>query len=122
MRFVGWADAGRPSQRKARIDKEVRNMTTVLEPLDAREEALASLGKKRDFRTHLLTYLLVNGFLWLIWGVVYAVTDTWFPWPVFPLFGWGIGLIFHAWDTYWRRPFSEAEITREVARLASPQT
>jgi 2TM domain len=72
----------------------------------------------RDFRTHLLAYLLVGGFLWLVWGVVYAAADgPWFPWPLFPLGGWAIGLVFHAWDVYGRKPFSEAAVEREIARL-----
>ena len=85
--------------------------------VELREEALRRLAKKRDFRAHLLAYVLVNSFFWLIWGVVYSVTGTWFPWPVFPLFGWGIGLTFHAWDTYGRRPFREQDIERELARM-----
>jgi 2TM domain len=83
-----------------------------------RKEALRRLKKKRDFRTHLLAYLLVNSFLWLVWGVVYAAADgPWFPWPLFPLAGWAIGLVFHAWDVYGRKPFSDAAVEREVARL-----
>lgn len=83
---------------------------------DPRAAALARLNKKRDFRAHLLAYILVNAFLWLIWAIVFAFGGPSFPWPVFPLFGWGIGLSFHAWDAYGRRPFSEEEIERELAR------
>jgi hypothetical protein len=83
-----------------------------------REEAVRRLKKKRDFHTHLLAYVLVNAGLWLVWGVVYAAADgPWFPWPLFPLFGWGIGLTFHAWDTYGRRQFSESDVEREIQRL-----
>ena len=35
-----------------------------------------------------------------------------------PLFGWGIGLTFHAWDVYGRKPFRDEDIEREAARLA----
>jgi hypothetical protein len=86
---------------------------------ELREEALRRLAKRRDFRAHLLAYVLGNALLWLIWGVVYAVSGFWFPWPVFPLFGWGIGLTFHAWDTYGRRPFREQDIDRELARMGA---
>ena len=82
-----------------------------------RERALVSLKKKRDFRAHLLAYVLVNSFLWIIWAVVYAFGGPVFPWPIFPMVGWGIGLTFHAWDVYGRKPFGEDEIEREVARL-----
>jgi 2TM domain len=83
-----------------------------------RREALRQLKKKQGFRTHLIAYVLVNGFLWVVWGVIYAAASgPWFPWPVFPLFGWGIGLALHAWDVYGRKPFTEEAIDREVARL-----
>jgi len=35
---------------------------------------------------------------------------------MFPLAGWGIGLVFHAWDVYRAEP-SEAETSREMDRL-----
>ena len=93
-------------------------LATAPDETALREEAIQRLKKKRDFRTHLRAYLLVNGFLWLVWGVVYAAADgPWFPWPVFPLFGWGIGLAFHAWDVYARDGLSEQAIAGEVARL-----
>lgn len=82
-----------------------------------RAEALASLKKKRDFHTHLLAYVLVNGTLWAIWAIVAASQGSLFPWPIFPLLGWGIGLAFHAWDAYARTPFTEAQIDRELRRL-----
>jgi hypothetical protein len=93
-----------------------RRAAEVASPL--RDEALQRLNKKRDFRAHLLAYILVNGFFWLIWGVVLtAAHGPWLPWPLFPLVGWGIGLVFHAWDTYGRKPFTDADIAREVERL-----
>ena len=97
----------------------IRNGTSAAEAESpVREQALAQLKKKRDFRAHLLAYVLVNAFFWLIWAVVLTAADgPWFPWPLLPLFGWGIGFIFHAWDTYGRKPFSDAEIGREVERL-----
>jgi hypothetical protein len=84
---------------------------------EVREQALASLKKKRDFRAHLLAFILVNSFFWVIWGVVYAFGGPVIPWPIFPLVGWGIGLTFHAWDVYGRGPFREEEIEREMSRL-----
>ena len=83
-----------------------------------REQALLQLRKKRDFRTHLVAYLLCNAVLWLVWAVVLVAADgPWLPWPLFPMAGWGIGLFFHAWDTYGRKPFTETDIDRELARL-----
>lgn len=92
--------------------------TRVSEPeTDLRAEALRRLEKKRGFRGHLLAYLLVHALLWAIWGVFFVATGAWFPWPLFAMFGWGIGLAFHAWDAFGRMPFTEDEVRREEARL-----
>jgi hypothetical protein len=48
--------------------------------------------------------------------VIWFVVGGRFFWPMFPLFGWGIGLFFHAWDVF-RRPPSEERIRREMQRL-----
>jgi 2TM domain len=85
--------------------------TPVSEPA-LREQATIRLRKKRDFRAHLLAYLLCNGSLLIIW----ALTGAGFFWPVFPMLAWGIGLVFHAWDIY-RQPFSEQQIQREMKRM-----
>ncbi|MEM1513560.1 MAG: 2TM domain-containing protein [Candidatus Thermoplasmatota archaeon] len=47
---------------------------------------------KIAFYTHLLIYIVVNIFLFIIW---YFSSDKKFPWFIFSLFGWGIGLITH---------------------------
>jgi 2TM domain len=78
-----------------------------------RERALERLKKKSEFRAHLLAYVLVNAFLVVIW----AVTGADFFWPVFPIAGWGIGLAFHAWDTYGDREPTEEQVRREMDRL-----
>jgi hypothetical protein len=78
-----------------------------------REQAIKVAHKKRDFRTHVVAYVLVNALLIGIW----AVTGADFFWPVFVLGGWGIGLAFNAWDVYGRSPLTESEIQREMQRL-----
>lgn len=88
------------------------------EPVDdLRAEALRRLEKKREFHVHAVVFVVVNALFWLIWGVVYASTGSWFPWPLFPLVGWGIGLGFHAWDAYGKKPFTREQIEREATRL-----
>ena len=46
-------------------------MTDVEHETDLRARAVKRLKKQRDFRTHLLVYLLVNLFLVAVW----ALTD-----------------------------------------------
>jgi hypothetical protein len=80
---------------------------------ELREMALARLERKQEFYAHLLAYVLVNGMLVAIW----AMTGAGFFWPIFPILGWGIGIAFHAWDTFRRNAPSEATIQREMDRL-----
>lgn len=79
---------------------------------EIRERAIARLKAKGEFKVHVLAYVLVNAFLVAIW----AVTGAGFFWPVFPLLGWGIGIVFHAWDVYRGEP-SEDRIRREIDRM-----
>jgi hypothetical protein len=80
-----------------------------------REQAVARLKKRRDFHTHLLVYVLVNAFLVVIWAVSDAGA---FFWPIFPIVGWGIAVVLNAWDVYVVREIDEAQIQREMNRLA----
>ena len=90
------------------IDESVRD--DVL-----RERAIKRLKKRHDFVGHLLVYALVNTFLVVIW----FLTDAHgFFWPVFPIAGWGIGVIMNAWDVYGRQDITEDDIQREMHRLS----
>ena len=73
------------------------------------------LRKKRDLQAHLIAYGTVN---LLLIGIWFATMPGGFFWPMFPLLGWGIGLIFHIWDVYSPEAFSEDRIQREMRRVA----
>jgi predicted membrane channel-forming protein YqfA (hemolysin III family) len=81
---------------------------------ELRSRAITILKKRRDFRAHLLIYVLVNGALVTVWAVTNP--DVFF-WPVFPLVFWGIGVVMNAWDAYFANDFSEEKIEREMRRL-----
>ena len=49
---------------------------------------------RQDFREHLNVYLAVNAGLIVIW----ALTGMGYFWPVWPMMGWGIGVLAHAFD------------------------
>ena len=91
-------------------------MTTVSPAENAlRDRAVRRLKKRRDFFAHLLVYVLVNTFLVAIW----AVTSGGFFWPMFPIVGWGIGVVMNAWDVWRGDAFSEDEIAREIQRMTN---
>jgi hypothetical protein len=81
---------------------------------DLRKQARERLEKKRDFKTHVFIYVVVNAVLVGIWAI--ATPDALF-WPIFPMLGWGIGVAANAWDVFVRKPITEAEIEREEQRL-----
>jgi len=78
---------------------------------DQRQHAIRRIKAKREFRRHLSVYLAVNALLVAIW----AVTSASFFWPVWPIFGWGIGVVAHAASVYSSpSEISEAQIEREM--------
>lgn len=79
-----------------------------------RERAIKQLKKQRDFQTHLLVYVLVNGMLVAIWAIS---SPGVFFWPLFPIVGWGIGVVLHGWDTYFGSEPDEAHIQRMMDQL-----
>jgi hypothetical protein len=85
---------------------------------ELRQRALERLKKRHDFRGHVLIYLAVNAFLVVLWAVTTG-TDAFF-WPVFPIAGWGIGVVAHWWDAYHGDDISEDDIRREMERLSRP--
>jgi len=50
---------------------------------------------RRGFRIHAAVYAVVITGLIVLNALLIAFTDADFPWVVFPLVGWGIGLTFH---------------------------
>lgn len=85
---------------------------------DLRQLAIGRLRKKHEFFQHLAVYVVINLVLALIW--LFATPGA-FYWPMFPLFIWGIGIVFHAMDVFSPvfspTPPSEKKIQREIARL-----
>ena len=67
---------------------------------------------RRDFGSHLVAYIVVNGFLVLMW----ALTGAGYLWPAWILGGWGIGLVLHAWDAFIKRPVTDADVEAELQR------
>ncbi len=57
---------------------------------------------------------LVNGLLVGIWAIS---SPGVFFWPLFPIVGWGIGVVLHGWDVYFANEPDEARIRRMMDEL-----
>jgi len=83
---------------------------------DLRQLAIIRLRKRRALQAHLLAYVLVSLFLNAIWLLT---NPGGFYWPMFPMFGWGIGVAFHIWSVFSPEVPPEERIDREMERLRS---
>ena len=89
-----------------------RSEEDVIEVVDEREAARRRLQARRDFGSHLVSYVVVNVFLVVVW----AVTGAGYFWPIWMLGRMGHRAVLHAWDVFWRRPVTEADVDAEMAR------
>ena len=79
------------------------------------EEARKRVEAKRGFYSHLVIYVIINIFLVLIW---WFASGGGFPWFIFPLGGWGIGLLFHGLGVFFfDRRTNKAAIEREAEKI-----
>ena len=84
-----------------------------------RELAIKRLKAKSDFKKQLLAYVAVNTMLTVIWAFTSA-GQPWprgIFWPIFPIIGWGVGLVIHGYVTYRGNSYTEEKIQREMTKL-----
>jgi hypothetical protein len=82
-----------------------------------REKELWKLAKKRvAFKRHFATYLVINGMFWALWYFTdHKDESAGVPWPIFPMLGWGIGILFGFLNAY---VFTNRDsVEREYERL-----
>jgi hypothetical protein len=88
---------------------------TVISPQNqptatVRSSALKRLELKRALVSHVVSYVVINAFVLVVW----LVSDTGYFWPAWMMAAWGVGLVFNIWDVYGRRPITEEDIEAEV--------
>ncbi len=91
--------------------------------MENKDPELWKLAQKRaSFKSHLTVYIIMNIFFWAVWyftGEKYSGQMR-FPWPVWPMFGWGIGLFFHFVEAYVYPKNNSVE--REYGKLKNKQS
>lgn len=88
-----------------------------------REEMLKS-GSRTGFQIHATVFVAVNLLLIAIWALVWQLNDgTSYPWFIYVLLGWGIGLAAHfaaVRSHLRRRPSAPAQSSRVEPPVAPP--
>ena len=83
------------------------------------EEAKKRVEEKRGFYVHLTAYIVVNIGLVLIWAFA---AGGGYPWFIWCLGGWGIGLLFHYLFVFVFKDKSDrAAIEREAEKIRKEQ-
>ncbi|WP_434045066.1 MULTISPECIES: 2TM domain-containing protein [Sorangium] len=95
---------------RAAIEAASRDIELVRGEEDARAAIMAR--RRKGFRSHLFSFVVVNAFLFAI--NVLTPGPWWFFWP---LLGWGLGLAFHARAAL-SSDVSPRRIRREIERSA----
>jgi hypothetical protein len=79
---------------------------------------LTLADSKRGFKIHALVYAVVMAGLITLNVLLMAFTDANFPWAIFPLVFWGIGLAFHYLDAFHRHGRSIHARQHEIEEYA----
>ena len=100
-------------------------MAVEVDEQELRRRAEKRVEETQGFKANLTSYVLVNILIFIIWLVI-ALTNgggAWYPWFLFPLLGWGIGVAFHAWSVYGDRYGEDHEkrVQKEMERMKAEQ-
>jgi len=76
------------------------------------EQARRRVERRRKFFGDLVAYVVINTFLIGIW----ATSGFGYFWPGWVLTGWGVLLLVDAWNVFYRRPVTEADVEEELHR------
>ena len=72
------------------------------------DKELWRIAKRRaSFKRSLIAYILVNTFLWGIY--LMNASHSNYPWPIWVMLGWGIGLAFKYAEAYHRQNIFSVE-------------
>ena len=81
------------------FDRAVERAEAAAEQADAdrrqrRQERWAS-GHRKGFRIHATAFVTVQILILAVWILAWQAGGTSYPWFIYPLLGWGIGLAAH---------------------------
>jgi hypothetical protein len=87
---------------------------------ELRQKARARAGGKISFYIHFSVYVGVNLMLFFIWLFAGGLTGT-FPWFLFPLVFWGIGVVVHYMSVFTYSSYYDRMTEEEYRKLKQEQ-
>ena len=94
-------------------------MANKLSEEEILEQAKKRVKAKQDFYKHLLSYVVVNILLVIIWAFPAGRGYPWFLWVIG---GWGIGLLFNFIEVFvWSQKGDRAAIEKEAEKIRKEQ-
>lgn len=74
------------------------------------------INQRNEFLIHFSIYIAVHLLLWMIWATSGGPQDHSLPWPLYPMFGWGIGLLAHGLVVFFNSGTMEERKERAIQR------
>jgi hypothetical protein len=96
----------------------------VSEDSELRTTAREIAEDKLGFYVHLAAYAVVNSLIFLSWWYSGGLYVWIFPWFLFPLVGWGAGLLVHymsVFTPHWSQGYIESRTEKEYRKLKRVQ-
>ncbi len=92
-------------------------MATEMSEKEIYEVARKRVEEKKGFFIHLAVYIIINTVLVLIWAFA---SGGGYPWFIWPLGGWAIGLLFHFLSVFVfskQTGWEKREIEKEMEKI-----
>jgi hypothetical protein len=98
----------------------------ALAPDATRDQRLWQIAKARTkFQSHLVTYLVINAGLWLLWAFTTRSFEfrhhDYLPWPIWSTVFWGVGVVTQGLAAYGSLNGGE-RTQREYERLRAKES
>ncbi|MBD2629483.1 MULTISPECIES: 2TM domain-containing protein [Nostocaceae] len=68
----------------------------LIQQVEMKKQQISNSKKRKEFKSHLISFIVINGFLILL----NLFTSPSYFWAIFPILGWGLGLLLHGIKTY----------------------
>ena len=64
--------------------------------VEVKKEQMSNSQQQKGFKSHLFAFMAINGFL----VILNLIVSPGYFWAIFPMLGWGLGLLLHGIKVY----------------------